>query len=68
MGDKTGIIVAGGNVDREGVEAVAGAIGSIFESARENHMEQETVQEALNVFGRLATVQNVSVSGNTIEA
>lgn len=54
----------GNEAMHESAKDTAEAIVSIFKGARENTMDQATVQSALETFGRVAEVKNVNVSNN----
>lgn len=54
----------GGDILKEAAGPAADAIRKIMEGPG----EQETVREALRVFGRVADISNVTLGGATIDA
>lgn len=56
----------GGDLMKEAAEPLAWAIDRIFESGFRNHMEQGTIQAALNVLLRCSRIDNVTISNCNI--
>ena len=55
----------GAKVDKEDVNNLAEGIERVFKSAFDNHMEQDTVVQALDIFARTFEVKNVTVTNST---
>jgi len=62
----TGISVSGAN-GKEHIAGVSDAIEKIFDSGFKNHIEQSTIVSALQVLGEASKVENVSISGNSVQ-
>lgn len=60
---KTGIHIEGGKPDKQAVEAVADAVVTVFRSAHDTRMDQETVRTALGIVREMGAVSNVAVTG-----
>ena len=66
-----GILVKGSELDKESVKAAKELVEAIFKSGFTNHMEQETVQVALEkAFSAVSvasiTIQNCHVQGDKV--
>lgn len=55
----------GAKVGKEDVNNLAGGIERVFDSGFKNHMEQDTIVQALNVFARTFEVKNITVTNST---
>lgn len=61
------MINIGNEVPEATMSRVTAAIESIFRVGFETHMEQVTIQKALEVVERIAVVQGVSITGCTLK-
>lgn len=59
------VMQIGAKVDKEDVNNLAEGIERVFKSAFDNHMEQDTVVQALDIFARTFEVKNVTVTNST---
>ena len=58
------VMQIGAKVDKEDVNNLAEGIERIFNSGFENHMDQNTIIQALNIFSRTFEVKNVTVTNS----
>lgn len=59
------VVHIGAIIGKEDVNNLAEGIERIFKSGFENHMEQNTITQALSVFSRTLKVENITLSGST---
>jgi len=59
-------ISVGNEISKETIEATSEAIRAIIESGYSSHMDQETVRHALSVLGKVGSIDNVTISGNSV--
>lgn len=57
-------IHVGNKVDKETSENLKDIITAIFKVGHENHIDQETMQEAINMIGKVAEVKQVTISNS----
>lgn len=68
MGKEATLKIGNSFVDnKSAMEAVAKAITDIFDSAKNNGIEQSTIVSALHTLGQITKVENVSVSNSTFK-
>jgi hypothetical protein len=65
-GNTAGVNIQGGAPAPEAISAVSNAICDIFVKAAETRMEQETVREAIEALGKIASINGASVTGSNI--
>lgn len=65
MGKVATLLIGNSNLNKESAGVIADCVERIFKSGFENHMEQSTIQSALETLGRLGEVKNVTVSGSS---
>ena len=59
------IMHIGAKVEKEDADSFAGAVTSIFDSAHKNHMDQETVQQAITAFAAVFEIKEVTVTNSS---
>lgn len=61
------MINVGSKITKEGMDSLAETIATIFKSGFENHMDQETIQKALELIVGAVKIGHVSISNCTLE-
>ena len=59
------IMHIGAKVGKEDVDNLVSGIERVFDSGFKNHMEQDTVVQALNIFARTFEVKSITVTNST---
>lgn len=63
---KTGINIQGASPERDTIKAVSEAVMAIFKAGHDTHMEQDTIQTALNTLSKVSDV-SASVNSSSID-
>lgn len=60
-------IHVGNKIDKDSADNLKNVITSIFESGHKNHMDQNTIIEALQTVAQAVEVKNVTITNSSFE-